>query len=117
FCPVQKDPFHLLGTRMNRWPVMPGMDTRAGYGRRYHLSGKSLSQLRRTRAFAADVFHLPKLVKTSHKTGVNAVYTDGHAQWVPAPRILIKNDLNSPFDRFDNPIMDDIWDELDDAMR
>lgn len=116
YCPVQKDPFHMLGTGVNPWPVRPLLDTRAGYGRRYHLSGKTLSQLPKTIGMAADVFHLPQVILSSHKIGLNAVYTDGHAQWVSDPGIFTDNDLISPFDPLDNPIIEDIWDAIDEAQ-
>ena len=80
YCPVQTDPFHALATNKNPWPVLPGWDTNAGYGRRYHLTGKSFSQIRRISAFVADALHLPKLIKSAHKTGVNVVYSDGHVR-------------------------------------
>lgn len=116
YCPVQKDPSHSLGTVMNPWPVIPTLDTRAGYGRRYHFSGKSLSDLKHTRAFAADLIHLPEVIKTAHKTGVNAVYTDGHAQWVRGNKKMLDNDLASPFDVLNNEIINDIWDIMDEAQ-
>ncbi|MCP4245667.1 MAG: type II secretion system protein [bacterium] len=115
FCPVQKDPYHTLATNFNSWPVVKLLDTRAGYGRRYHLSGKSLAQIKRTVGLAADVFHLPKVVKSAHKKGVNAVYTDGHAQWVPDPGIFTDNELSHPFDPVDNAVIEDIWDAIDEA--
>lgn len=115
YCPVQKDRYHSLATVENPWPVVPGLDTRSGYGRRYHLSGKSLSQIKNTIAFAADVLHLPKVIKSAHKTGVNVVYSDGHARWVRDTGILTDNDLSHPFDPLDNEVMEDIWDALDEA--
>jgi prepilin-type N-terminal cleavage/methylation domain-containing protein/prepilin-type processing-associated H-X9-DG protein len=113
YCPVQEDPYHSLGTFENPWPVREGFKTRAGYGRRFGLSGKSLSQIPKVVTFAADVLHLPSVVKTGHKTGVNAVYTDGHAEWVVAPDILLNNDLASPFEREDNDVVEAIWKALD----
>lgn len=117
YCPLQTDPFHMLSTDVNPWPARRNMDTRAGYGRRYHLTGKSLSQFRRHVAYAADLIHLPQVVRTAHKNGVNVVYTDGHAQWVRDPGILTHNDLAKPFDPMDNPIVKKIWNMLDDAGR
>jgi len=118
FCPVQEDPFHLLATDDNPWPAKPDFDTRAGYGRRYGLSGKSLSEFRELVAYAADLLHLPKLITESgHKSGVNVVYIDGHAEWVDAFKDLIDNDLASPFDPADNGIIKDIWKTLDEKGR
>ena len=116
FCPVQEDPYHRFGTPYNRWPVVVGMDLKAGYGRRYHLSGKTLAQIGRTIGMAADVFHLPKMVKSGHKTGVNAVYTDGHGRWVKDSGDLADNDLSDPFDRVGNAIIKDLWEKVDGAQ-
>ncbi len=117
YCPVQKHPWHSLATpRDNPWPVVSGADTRAGYGRRYHLTGKSLSQFRNTIAIVADVLHLSRVIKSAHETGVNAVYLDGHARWVEDRHMLKDiNKLGHPFDPLDNEIMEDIWDALDEA--
>ena len=107
----------LLGTDLNPWPYQVNMDTRAGYGRRYGLSGKSFSQLERVFAYAADLMHLPEVVRSAHKTGVNVVYTDGHAQWVQDPGILTDNELTKPFDPRDNAIVKKIWKMPDRAWR
>ncbi len=115
FCPVQEDPFHSFATAKNHWPPIFGVDTRAGYGRRYHLSGKRLSHFRHPIAILTDLLHHPEVVLTGHKTGVNAVYSDGHVRWVLDPGILTDNELAKPFDSRDNGIMEDIWDVLDEA--
>lgn len=116
YCPLQQDRHHMLSTELNPWPVEPVLHTRAGYGRRHGLSGHSFSEIRRTIAFAADVLHLPSLVRSAHKTGVNVVYADGHAQWVRDRGILTQNNLGNPFDIADNLIMDEIWKTLDNSQ-
>ncbi len=73
--------------------------------------------MRKVYAFAADLIHLPEVVRSAHKTGVNVVYTDGHAQWVQDPGILTDNELTKPFDPRDNPIVKKIWKMLDRAGR
>lgn len=115
YCPTQRDPYHSFSTPENPWPVVPLLDTRSSYARRYHLSGRSLSRLRGNPAFASDIFHLPKVIKSGHKTGVNAIYIDGHVQWVKDPGILTDNELLHPFQPEDNDIVEDIWDVLDNA--
>lgn len=115
FCPVQVDPFHTPGTPTNPWPIIPTQDTRAGWSRRYHLTGKSLAQLKSTIAMASDLMHLPDVIRTAHKTGVNAVYTDGHARWVKDTGKMTRNDLASPFDRLNNEAVKDIWRIMDEA--
>lgn len=115
YCPVQRNAFYSKGTASNPWPPRDGLDTRAGYGRRYHVSGKSLSQLK-TIALLTDVIHYPDVVEQAHGNGVNAAYTDGHAKWVADPGMFSNNELTHPFSLMDNAIMEDIWDALDERM-
>jgi prepilin-type N-terminal cleavage/methylation domain-containing protein/prepilin-type processing-associated H-X9-DG protein len=115
FCPVQRDPFHTKGTANNPWPPRDGFDARAGYGRRYHVTGKSLSQLK-TIALFTDLIHYPNVVEEAHLKGVNVAYTDGHAKWVVDPGILTENELTHPFSLMDNGIMENLWDALDERM-
>jgi len=113
YCPVQTDVNHVLNSETNPWPSRPNMDTRAGFGRRFGLSGKALSDFDKIVCFAADVFHLDNLIKTAHKTGINVVYIDGHAIWVPGFPHLLDNELANPFDPADDPFVKDIWIDLD----
>lgn len=115
FCPVQRDPFHSFKKIQNRWLPVRGLETRAGYARRYNVSGKSLSQMR-TKALLADLVHMPDVVETAHKNGVNTAFTDGHAKWVEDPGIIADNDLTKPFDASDNPLMKRIWKTLDNSQ-
>ena len=115
FCPVQRDTFHSKSTPNNPWPFRERFDTRAGYGRRYHVTGKSLSQMK-TIAFLTDLVHYPDVVEQAHLKGVNVAYSDGHARWVIDPGILTDNELGHPFSIMDNGIMEDIWDALDERM-
>lgn len=112
YCPVQTDPFHSMATPPNPWPARPPIDTRSGYGRRFGVSGKSLSQLR-TIAFLSEVIHLPQVVDSAHRTGVNVAYTDGHAKWVGNPGLFTRNGLSSPFDPLDNPVIQKMWEYMD----
>lgn len=112
FCPFQLDPFHSFAVPENPWPSLPLLDTRAGYARRYHLSGRGLSEFRGSPAIFADLIHYPDVIKTAHKRGVNAVYADGHTQWVKDDGRLTRNDLTHPFTPDDNPVIEGIWDLL-----
>ena len=60
-------------------------------------------------AALAELIHLPKVVKSAHKAGVNVAFGDGHATWVLDPGILTDNELDTPFDPLDNPIIEKIW--------
>lgn len=117
FCPMQEDPFHTFATPENPWPVQRLLDTRAAYGRRYHLSGRTLSDVKGTIAFAADVFHLPDVVRSAHRTGVNVAYMDGHVDWVRDRGLLTDNELAKPFDPMDNDDIRKMWEFLDRGRR
>lgn len=111
FCPRQTDPYHSFATAENPWPVIPLLDTRSSYGRRYKLSGRSLAQLRGNPAVLTDVFHLPKVVKSGHVTGINAAYLGGDVRWVPdTGGFLTDNELTHPFQPEDNDLIEDLWD-------
>ncbi len=113
FCPRQADPYHGLATPQNPWPVVPLLDTRAAYARRYNLSGRSLSQMHGNPGIMADIFHLPKVVKSAHKKGINAVYLGGDVRWVPDKEsFLTDNELTHPFQPEDNDLIEDIWDKI-----
>lgn len=113
FCPRQTDPYHSFATAENPWPVVPLLDTRSSYARRNNLSGKMLSQLHGNPAVMTDIFHLPKVVKSAHKKGINAVYLDGHVQWVADTKgFLTDNDLTHPFQPVDNDLIEDMWDKI-----
>ncbi len=115
FCPRQTDPYHSFATAENPWPVVPLLDTRAGYGRRYNLGGKSLAQLRGNPGIMADIFHLPKVIKTGHEDGINAVYLDGSARFVPDREKFTDSELTHPFEIVDNDIVEDLWDYINRA--
>jgi prepilin-type N-terminal cleavage/methylation domain-containing protein/prepilin-type processing-associated H-X9-DG protein len=117
YCPFQEDPFHSLNTEVNPWPHQANVDTRAGYSRRFGMSGKSFSEFLEIKALIADLMHVPKYIESAHKDGVNVAYTDGHVIWVPATDDLLDNELSTPFDPMDNPIVEDIWKELDEKGR
>ena len=113
YCPFQKSEFYTIDSDENPWWPKESFDTRAAYGRRHLLTGRGLSQFRGNIALFSDVLHMPTVIRSGHKKGVNAVYLDGHVSWVQDPGILTDNDLGEPFDVFDNPVMDEIWRALD----
>ncbi|NOT00175.1 MAG: type II secretion system protein [Phycisphaerales bacterium] len=117
YCPRQTDPYHSFATPENPWPVVPLLDTRASYGRRYNLTGKSLSQLRGNPALFTDVFHLPKLIRSGHRNGINAAYLGGDVRWVPDTGFLTDNELTHPFQPEDNDLLEDMWDKINRGAR
>ncbi len=59
------------------------------------------------------MIHLPKVVDSAHRTGVNAAYTDGHTKWVRNPGLFTRNGLSRPFDPLDNPVVRAMWEYMD----
>ena len=116
FCPVQENPFHMFNTPENPWPVFRNADTRAGYSRRCGLTGKTLTEFRTPKAVMADLMCEPDLIKeTGHHDGVNAAFSDGHCKWIKAKGAITENELAKPFDPADNPIVAEVWDEIEAA--
>lgn len=113
YCPFQKSNFYKIDSDENPWWPKETFDSRAAYGRRHLVSGRALSQFRKNIALFSDVLHMPTVIRSGHKRGVNVIYLDGHVSWVQDPGILTNNDLGEPFDVFDNPVMDKIWRMLD----
>ncbi len=113
FCPVQEDRWHTYATKENPWPGRDDFPVRAGYARRHLLSGRSFTVMNSSMAVLADLIHLPRVVKSAHKIGVNVAFGDGHATWVLDPGILTENELDTPFDPLDNPIVEKIWSALE----
>ena len=113
YCPFQTDEFHSLDTSDNPWTPNDNMDTRASYGRRHLVTGKALSDFKKTIALFSDVMHMPKVIRSAHKRGVNATFLDGHVSFVPDPGIFLNNELGEPFDLLDNPIVEQIWLAMD----
>jgi len=113
YCPLQVSPYHRFATPLNPWPVRPNNDTRASYARRPKLSGRQSTDFKRNIGIFADVLHLPEVVQSGHKKGVNAAYLDGHALWVWDTGKFTDNDLGSPFDPIGNEVIEDLWEAID----
>ena len=111
-CPEQTNEGHINSGGPNPWPPKDLEDTNSSYARRYGLTRKRFSDFKLPIAFAADIFHIPEVVRTAHEDSVSVVFTDGHATLVRDP-ILLENDLATPFDPLDNPIVAEIWQTLD----
>ena len=95
FCPSEVDPQSLLRSNLNAWP--PGNPTQqvyAGYGGRADslipddlstanpLTFPKLANFHH-KALLADLFHMPMRLDTRHRNGINALYGDGSAHWIP----------------------------------
>jgi len=128
YCPAENDPQSMYNTSTNPWPPGPFGDptkqTYAGYAMRpdYLLPdslettpGVILPQLNdfEDKALLADLFHTPGRLDTRHKDGVNVLYGNGGAHWVP--RSAFNTDLAACpiISPNANPYQDNIWTILD----
>jgi prepilin-type processing-associated H-X9-DG protein len=129
FCPAETNEQSMFATPINPWP--PGLDGDpniqgyAGYGARPDINipdnlaftdpEAGLPRLSRLKhkAIFADLTALPARLNTRHVKGVNALYGDGSAHWVPRSSFesaLASCDaINARY----NPNQDAIWDALD----
>ena len=104
---------------------------RAGYGCRPSVSGPTggdwnwvngamptrlprLSQLKNYAIFA-DVMSSPSRVRSAHADGVNVLYADGSARWVPLSAFKTNLDLigEAAFSTAQNGAVDAVWLDFD----
>jgi len=133
YCPSEGDPRQQLGTPQNPWPPGgdPAMNVYAGYGCRpqYELPDDpsqfgvapfpampKLGRFKSGQAIFADLVSLSDRVNSRHRSGVNVLYANGGAHWVP--RNVFNDDLAKCINPFppsatSNPFQDNIWAAFD----
>jgi type II secretory pathway pseudopilin PulG len=111
FCQIRSDDSNSFRTDRNPWPpgATAGVTTRSSYSLRpvidWGFNGypngawPKLSKLRNKALFADCASDWDDLL-ASHKTGLNAVYSDGHGVWIP--RKVIDGDLKHANPVFQN---------------
>lgn len=97
FCPAETDPRSMFNTEINPWPPgpegNPSVNVACGYGFRPEVNipdnpaqwAGLLPKLNafKSRAILADLTATPQRVDTRHRSGVNVLYGNGSAKWVP----------------------------------
>ena len=111
FCPSERDPTQAFNTKDNPWPIA-GQNLQGGYGTNPLVDWKDkdeppgkddssspawpkLATLGRL-PLIADGVGMQKRVDSRHKDGVNVVYTDGSARWVPIETKVTWTDPEDP---------------------
>jgi prepilin-type N-terminal cleavage/methylation domain-containing protein/prepilin-type processing-associated H-X9-DG protein len=134
FCPSENNPKFMYNTTDNPWPpagVTPNANIQAGYAIRPQLQipddliGASSSPAFNmpklfqfhSRAIFADLTSSLIRIVTRHRNGINALYGDGSAHWVPLkafaqPAAFWPDPTNPPAPTF-NATQDAIWTALD----
>ena len=111
FCPAEQNPKFQMGTADNAWPPGPDGDatlsTYCGYGCRPLAAlpdaitspGQMprLTALRNLAVFA-DLANSATRLDTRHRTGVNVLYGNGSARWVP------RSAFNAPLSQCPEPV-------------
>jgi len=128
FCPAENDPRSMFNTPLNPWPPGPDGDPSiqvySGYGCRPEVdlpdtpagfamvSMPKLTKFK-SKAIFADLTATPARLETRHRKGINVLYGDGNAHWVP--REPFNADLMPcvAIDPIYNPNQDRIWAVLD----
>jgi len=127
YCPAENDPRSIMGSDVNPWPPgpegNPAVNVAAGYGFRPAVDipddpqtwGSLLPRLSkfRSKAILADLTALPTRLNTRHRIGVNVLYGDGSAKWVP--REVFDEPLShcTALGAAADPFQDQIWERFD----
>jgi prepilin-type N-terminal cleavage/methylation domain-containing protein/prepilin-type processing-associated H-X9-DG protein len=132
YCPSESNAKFMYNTSDNPWPALPSANVQAGYAMR---PAEQIPDDLTTPPSPPQPFTLPKLtsfgnlailadltssvtrVVTRHATGMNVVYGDGSARWVPLSAFAQPAnqwpDPTLPPTTAYNPTQDAIWSALD----
>lgn len=117
FCPSEKDRTQAFATVENPWPFEPGKNVQSAFATTPVVDWGSeenppewprLSQLGRV-ALLADGAGMPKRVDSRHKDGVNVVFSDGSARWVPREEFNKQLSSSASLDAGANDAQTAIW--------
>jgi len=118
YCPSEKAAAQSFNTSTNPWPPAIGATTQGGYACN-PLVDWSSTNLRLPRLgelaglpLLADGCGLPDRVDSRHVTGVNVLYSNGSARWVPRKVFNVPLQQNSGLSAANNPAQDAIWQAL-----
>ena len=126
FCPEESNPDFVHNTPTNPWPsaldVIPPRNVQAGYSVRPEIelpdvlpAGSMLPRLTKfkNRAIVADTTSARVRLETRHRTGINALFGDGSAKWIPRSQLEpaiseLPEAAGAPNPDL-NPHMDAVW--------
>jgi hypothetical protein len=118
YCPSEKAPAQAFNTSANPWPPKAGVTTQGGYACN-PLVDWSSTDLRLPRLgelagqpLLADGCGLPDRVDSRHGNGVNVLYFNGSARWVPRAVFNDALKLNSGLSAGNNAAQDAVWQAL-----
>ncbi len=117
FCPAERDPTQAYSTKENPWPIQAGKNLQGGYGTNplvdwgtaeFPDEPVKLSSLERV-PLIADGVGMPKRVDSRHKDGVNVIFSDGSAFWVPRKKFDAELSGCTTISAGNNAAQDRIW--------
>jgi prepilin-type N-terminal cleavage/methylation domain-containing protein len=118
YCPAEKAPAQAFNTKLNPWPPKPGATTQGSYACNPLVDWSSanlrlprLSELTNL-SLRADGCGLPDRVDSRHRSGVNVLYSNGSARWVPRSFFNDARKLNSGMSAANNGAQDAVWQAL-----
>ncbi len=120
YCPSQRRSTFRHGVAENPWPGQSGMKTRSAYSIRPMASFRSdgsIGGLPRQmsmsgKALISDLTDADARILSGHRSGVNAVYSDGHVSWVARERLsagMAKMIHFASHSVVNNLAMDEVW--------
>lgn len=127
YCPSENNPSFMHDTAQNPWPALdatPTTNIQLGYSLRPEMKIPDtlvgmLPKLSRfkSRAIVADLTSAKLRVDTRHVSGVNALFGDGSASWIPRGQIepaisQLPEAAGAPNVAMD-PLMDQVWSGID----
>lgn len=126
FCPSENNPPLQYNTGVNPWPpgATAGVGTNIGYQQRPVVNlpddqstwtGVTLPRLSKMKnlAILSDVTQIPSAVTTRHIVGLNTLYANGSARWLPLVSIAAPlNQCTTVGPQF-NDAQDQIWSAMD----
>ncbi len=128
FCPSETNPQLQLDSTVNPWPPGEGpnvlTNTNIGYQQRPVVNlpddqstwtNVTLPRLTRMKnqAIFSDPTQLPSALATRHKIGVNTLFADGHANWIPAKSFADPLSQCTTIGPTFNAFQDAIWTAMD----
>lgn len=131
YCPAEVNPAFEYDSAVNRWPAStlatPTANVQVGYSLRPEVeipdvlvaTSPPLPRLSRfrNRAILADTTAAKARVETRHRVGINALFGDGSATWIPRKQLgstldLLPEPAGAP-DPAQDPLVDAVWAGID----
>ena len=117
FCPSEHDTTQAYNTRDNPWQVTLGKNVQGGYASNPLVDWATAAEpptwptltTQGRVPLLADGFGMPARVDSRHRDGVNVIFSDGGAKWVPREKFDADLGTCTSIDAAFNDAQDRIW--------